>query len=389
MQAQKVTGTNWKDRWFARVHGNRLIYNTCWEDPVADKAGLELNENSRILMITSAGCNALSYLLENPAKIDCVDLNYRQNALLDLKMAAIRNGEHQLLFELFGQGVVPNIWKVYFGKLRPSLTSSSRSFWDQHLYYFSGKGIRKSFYQHGTAGILAFLAGKILALSPGLKRDLKLLFEAPSIEEQRKIYHRIEPRLLSQWLRPLLDNHVTMSMAGVPADQQELVAQSDPEGLFGYLKKCLRNVFLHLPARENYFWRLYLDGRYTPDCCPEYLEPSNMNILGDRLDRISLHTDSMEGHLKKTAGAYSHFILLDHQDWLARRDAQGLIREWEAIFAKAAPGARILMRSASEHPDFIPAFALRRLKRITTLENEMKARDRVGTYLSTWLFEII
>ena len=26
------------DAWFRHVHGSRLIYNTCWEDPRADRA---------------------------------------------------------------------------------------------------------------------------------------------------------------------------------------------------------------------------------------------------------------------------------------------------------------------------------------------------------------
>ena len=38
-------------------------------------------------MLTSAGCNALDYLLDGPAEIHAVDVNFRQNALLELKAA--------------------------------------------------------------------------------------------------------------------------------------------------------------------------------------------------------------------------------------------------------------------------------------------------------------
>ena len=38
-------------------------------------------------MITSAGCNALDYLLDSPREIQAVDVNFRQNALLELKLA--------------------------------------------------------------------------------------------------------------------------------------------------------------------------------------------------------------------------------------------------------------------------------------------------------------
>jgi len=52
------------DAWFRHVHGSRLIYNTCWEDPRADRALLGVGRGARIAMITSAGCNALDYLLK-------------------------------------------------------------------------------------------------------------------------------------------------------------------------------------------------------------------------------------------------------------------------------------------------------------------------------------
>ena len=51
------------DALFRRVHGNTLIYNTCWEDPRLDREMLGLDRHSRVVMITSAGCNALDYLL--------------------------------------------------------------------------------------------------------------------------------------------------------------------------------------------------------------------------------------------------------------------------------------------------------------------------------------
>ena len=49
---------------FKLVHGNNLVYNACWEDPRLDKEALNLTPNDSVLVITSAGCNALSYALE-------------------------------------------------------------------------------------------------------------------------------------------------------------------------------------------------------------------------------------------------------------------------------------------------------------------------------------
>ena len=55
-------------------------------------------------MITSAGCNALDYLLDDPAEIHAMDVNFRQNAVLELKLALIRRENFDDLFEFFGIG---------------------------------------------------------------------------------------------------------------------------------------------------------------------------------------------------------------------------------------------------------------------------------------------
>ena len=37
------------------------------------------------------------------------------------------------------------------------------------------------------------------------------------------------------------------------------------DGLAGYVKERLRYVLTSVPIRQNYFWRVYLTGSYTPD----------------------------------------------------------------------------------------------------------------------------
>ena len=69
------------DMVFRHVHNSNLIYNTAWEDPRLDRQLMKLDRDSRVVMITSAGCNALDYLLDDPAEIHAVDMNYRQNAI--------------------------------------------------------------------------------------------------------------------------------------------------------------------------------------------------------------------------------------------------------------------------------------------------------------------
>src|SRR5215203_6639719 len=67
-----------------------FVYNQIWEDPRVDLQALQLNENSRILTISSGGCNALNYLIESPKSVTAVDLNRHHIYLLNLKNAALK-----------------------------------------------------------------------------------------------------------------------------------------------------------------------------------------------------------------------------------------------------------------------------------------------------------
>lgn len=119
------------DRLFKRVHGSRLIYNSCWEDPRIDRELLHLDRESRVVMITSAGCNALDYLLDGPAKIHAVDVNPRQNAVLQLKLALIEAGDYADFFQVFGRGSHQD-FPALFHRIAHRLDPEAKSFWRHH-----------------------------------------------------------------------------------------------------------------------------------------------------------------------------------------------------------------------------------------------------------------
>jgi hypothetical protein len=96
------------------MHGKNLVYNTCWEDPALDRTALQLTENDTVLVITSAGCNALDYVLAGAGRIHAVDMNFRQNALLELKKAAIKQLVLMTLLVnvFFPFGLSPGWWQA-------------------------------------------------------------------------------------------------------------------------------------------------------------------------------------------------------------------------------------------------------------------------------------
>jgi S-adenosylmethionine-diacylglycerol 3-amino-3-carboxypropyl transferase len=339
-------------------------------------------------MITSAGCNALDYLLDDPRLIHCVDVNHRQNALLHLKQAAYRSLDWPDFFALFGRGAHPRYRSVYNEQLREWLPQRSRRFWDRHVRYFRPTGRRNSLYFHGTSGYFAWLIGRFLRSREGLLPQIQAVFEAPTLAEQQRRYEAIEEQLLAGPIRWLLRRHFAMHLVGVPASQQLLCREQYESGTLGYIRDCLQKVFTTVPARDNYFYQLYLKGRFSTTVCPEYLREHHFTTLRDRSYRLRTYDQSITRFLQQHPGRYSHFVLLDHQDWLARHDYPALVEEWRQILANSRPGTRILLRSASSRPDFLPSFIHDRV----TLQEEACARearrDRVGTYAGVFLFEV-
>ncbi len=131
---------------FNWIHQHHLVYNTCWEDPRLDHEALQLGSEDEILMITSAGCNALDYALAGPKQVIAVDVNPRQNALLELKLAGIRTLEYEEFFDLFGRGQSDAWGSLYARRLRPQLSAAAKSIWDRGGKLFQGHGLRRSFY---------------------------------------------------------------------------------------------------------------------------------------------------------------------------------------------------------------------------------------------------
>lgn len=376
------------DMVFRHVHNSNLIYNTAWEDPRLDRQLMKLGRDSRVVMITSAGCNALDYLLDDPAEIHAVDMNYRQNALLEFKQALIRKGDFEELFEMFGFGSHPEHVRVYHS-VRESLSGPARRFWDKRIAFFNPTSLKKSFYYHGTSGIAAYVMGNALfKLRPNVKNFAACLLDARSLPEQRAAYDLFEREIWGPYSNWLLRQPTLMTLLGVPRPQIKLIQDSYPGGLTAYVKDKLRHVFTELPIEDNYFWRVYMTGSYTLGCCPNYLKQDNLATLQPRMDRLKSYTTTLSGFLREYPGKYTHFVLLDHQDWLAAHDVDALRDEWELILANSAPGAKVLMRSAGLDLDFVPEAIRTRLRFFPERTEALHQLDRVGTYGSLHFAEV-
>jgi len=374
-----------KDWMFGKIHGNNLIYNTCWEDPECDRRLLRLDEESEVVMITSAGCNALDYALDNPAAIHCIDVNYRQNALLELKKAFYKAGSHERLFQFFGEGNHETPEYCYKTYLRGYLPKYAQGFWDKKIEpYFGAYRFRPSFYFYGTAGTFAWLFGCYMRLRRSLYNNVQQLLQAPTLEIQAYWYNIVEEKIIGNFIQWAMKQPVALSLLGIPHSQSKLVETEYMGGVIQFIQDALRHIFTQLPIRDNYFWQLYINGQYTTDCCPNYLKKGHFETLKRTEQKVHTHTTTISKFLEKNPKAYSHYVLLDHQDWLAANDVQALEEEWQLILKNSRPGTKILLRSGATKVDFFPAFVQEKVNFEHAHTSEEHLKDRVGTYGSVY-----
>lgn len=385
-------------RLFNAVHGRNLVYNTCWEDPALDRVALDFRPDDRVMVISSAGCNALDYLLAGAGEVNAVDVNPIQNALVELKVAGIKALDHGSFFELFGDGGSPRARELYRDTLRQHLSPFAARYWDKKIGFFSGRGWRQSFYYHGTCGLFAKLLLTNTVVVQRLRGPLEEMLEAKTIDEQRAVYEKIKPKLWKPWVKWFLSRNFTMALVGVPWPQRDQIVNGYPGGVAQFIRDAMEAVVTQLPFSDNYFYRVYLQGRYTRECCPEYLKADNFDRLKSLIGRLKVHTSTVTHFLNHAEPGISKFVLLDHMDWMNHNNPHGLVDEWGAILEKARPGARAIYRSAGLKVGYLDHLKVRYrgetrelgalLKYHPEMAAELHARDRVHTYGSFYIADL-
>ena len=147
------------------------------------------------------------------------------------------------------------------------------------------------FYYHGAMGKIIY-AFAVLFRLVGLAGSVKRLCEANTLEEQIAVWEgsyiirfcRHAPRLLV-WFLHVLTSLVFMNPlvlwfgAGVPAAQAALITR-DKLHILDYMVRILDGLAHGTSMKhENYFFLAVLQGRFTRECCPRYLQEGEYERL--------------------------------------------------------------------------------------------------------------
>ncbi len=365
--------------WLERLVFHGIVFHMSWEDPEMDRQALDLTPDDSVVSISSGGCNPLNFLCQNPRRLICVDGNPAQNAILELKLAAIRSLDYQTFFDIFAARRPSVVCRVYRPRLRPQLSARSAAFWDENLWM-----VARGLYNFGRLGLFCRILRRYLALlgiGPNLIEDF---FQRHTLREQTDLYRtRVAPRLWGPWSRQFVMFRPLLYLCGVHPQQYRLV--NGRHDMYEYVKERVEYLLTQVPVRDNYFLSQAVSGRFRGQHVPPYLRPENFQTLRQNLDRVLIVNGWLGPFLDTLPpDLITKFNLLDIFDWMSPAMFEATLR---SVLRAARVGARLIYRSGSYQLDPPPAI-LPHLERHDDLARRLLATDRSGTYGSFYVMTV-
>lgn len=388
VQNQKISSRQGILQKLFAVWFDGFVYNQIWEDPEVDLQALKIDERSRILTISSGGCNALNYLVKGPESVTAVDLNRHHIFLLRLKLAALRSlPSHEDFFAFFGYGKSADAARQFKAFIIPDLDENARSFWEggsffsgKRIEFFTGAGL----YEHSRNGYFLRFFHRVSKLF-GCKPEA--ILHAASLEEQRELHDKnIDPFFNSFLVKTLGRLSITMFGLGIPPQQYDELKKdlTHEKTIIDIYRERVKRLACDYPINENYFaWQAFARKYDTEKrvAIPEYLKTENYEALkanaGKLRTRIGSVTDEIKGQPKDS---FNRFVFLDAQDWM---NAETMADLWSTIAEKGEAGSRIIFRTASAASPIetnLPANLRAKFHYEEDLSRELFKQDRASIY---------
>jgi S-adenosylmethionine-diacylglycerol 3-amino-3-carboxypropyl transferase len=354
-----------------------VVYAQCWEDPEIDREAFQIGPEDVVFSITSGGCNALAFLIDDPAKIIALDLNPTQNYLLELKMAGFRSLTRAELLAFLG--VIPSETRMHtYRSIKEQLSMEARKYWDENPDMIRGGVIHCGRYEKYMRSL-----GKWLRRIIGA-RAINRMFDASGREERQLVYEsmwnnvrwKLFTRIfLSRWVMTYLFD-------------KAFFAQLEDSFSFGdHFRSVVKRGVTRFSASQNPFLSYMLSGRYSSlDHLPLYLRKESFELIRSRIDRISIHNESCESLFERLPeSSVSKFNFTNIFEWMSEEDFGQLLRSTIRV---AQDGAVITYRNLlvdRNRPTDLARWIVPR----TALANKLHGMDRSFIYKAYVVEEIV
>lgn len=340
-----------------------IRYGSVWEDADVLCDALEpVAAGGRLLSIASAGDNALALLTLDPAEVVAVDLSRAQLAAVALRIAAFRCLEHEELLAFLGVFDDADRLGTY-RRLAKLLPAEARAFWDAREADVSAGVIHAGKFER----YFRLFRRRVLPLVHGRSRIDSLLRQHGS-EQQRRFYADEWDTLRWRLVFRVFFSRVVMGRMGRDPAFFDHVEGSVAERILERTRYALTEI----PVATNPYLTYILTGNYSRDALPRYLRPEHFDVIRERLDRVR----PLHGYADRAEGPFVGFNLSDIFEYMGEAEHR---RAYEALLARAAPGARLAYWNLLA-PRHAPEGLDDRVQPLASLAVQLHARDRAWFY---------
>jgi S-adenosylmethionine-diacylglycerol 3-amino-3-carboxypropyl transferase len=322
----KLNYLTMSEKQLEKVDFEIIRYANCWEDADVLIAALELNSDSSVMSIASAGDNCFSLASKGADKVIAFDISLVQLHLVELKSEAIRQMNREEYMRFVGMRADESRLNRYT-TLRPNLSKACQNYWDgqqdalQMGVIHAGKF--EQYFQTFVKDYLPTVHAQAVVdglLKPKSEDEQHTYYdEVWHTEEWEKLYRNYfgEKTLGDKGRDPEFLKHVVGSVA----------------------EMNLRRATKHLrtaTAQRNYFLHYILNNQFERDL-PHYVREENYADVKANIDRIVLHHGLMDSALIAHPNC-SHFNLSDIFEYM---DEALFELVGNQILERSAPGVKI------------------------------------------------
>ncbi|HEX8427914.1 DUF3419 family protein [Hymenobacter sp.] len=264
---------------FCNVALDRIRYSLVWEDSHTLYRALAIRPTDHVLVVASAGCNALNALLKKPRQVTAIDLNPVQIQLVQLKLHIIQYHEHGVLrgiLGLAGPEAVAAAWQ----QLALTLPVPERGYWE-------------AFFRVHPPGLLAagrlesYLTGFLSTLAPAVQRKVRRLIQFKSVAVQYAYFTQVlEATSFREQFIEYFDE-VNLSKGRDPR-LFRYAEESGGEAFYNRLRETLSTELV----RDNFFFRFFFFGseNLPESLLPPCYQAQHYEVLRQQLPKLTLVT---------------------------------------------------------------------------------------------------
>lgn len=357
-----------------RAKFNKIRYSNCWEDPLLLMEGLNINENSKILSIASAGDNSLSMLVKNPKFIVAADISIPQISLCDLKKNAIKFLDYDSFLSLLGFSPSENRVEIY-KSIEEKLSLESRYYFQNNMSLIE-RGI---IHQGKFEKYFQIFAKYIMPLVHNQK-NLTELFLPKSIEAQKIFYDKVWNNFRFKLLFKVFFNKYVMGKLG---RDKEFFKYVDVYNVAARIKKRADMALRNVATWNNPFLNYILLNNFEFSL-PHYASEENFKIIKQNIDNLIIKTGTINSQAIEAKEKFNCYNLSDIFEYMGNDVFKQVAFE---LINSAQKGARLAYwnmladRNICEVSD--------KVRTLDDLSSQLYEKDRAFFYKAFYIDEVL